>query len=395
MCIAIVKPPKVTIPNSILGYCHENNKDGCGMSYVDNSGELIIYKTMDFTEFMATYKEAFRNNPNSTFLLHFRVATHGTVNEFNCHPFRVNENQVMMHNGTIHKSAPIKSDKNETRSDTQIFNDTILSDMPIGWEKSVGIAELIEDYIGSSKIVTMDSDGEVNMFNDHLGNWHAGCWWSNYSYYKGVRSLVKNKPNHEIHAGPFVYTPATNSTKKKKHIGGTGDTNKGGDWRTYQMDRSLDDIMSIGGRVFKFHNNQKYILQRNTTDNYLWKACNIQGDILTGGAIYTAIANDEDVANVLAKKNNVVHGSKIISKGGSDIRRKYFPCSLCEKTSVPESDLNVIEMRDITRNEPCYDLLCDECLRDLQNISSMGWKVVVGVDDMNEFYTERKMGSPI
>ena len=392
MCIAIVKPPKVTIPNTILTYCHENNKDGCGMSYIDSiTGELITYKTMDFTKFMAEYKEAFRNNPNSTFLLHFRVATHGTVNEFNCHPFQINEHQVMMHNGTIHKCAPDKRDKDEDRNDTQIFNDSILSYLPNGWETSLGVQDLIEDYIGASKVITMNDKGEVNTFNKQLGNEYAGCWWSDYSYYKGVRSLIKVKPTHGIHDGPFVYTQQ-HKKKRNKHTTtpSTGGTTNGC-WAG-GMDLTLEHSMTQGGKIFKFHNNQKFILNRTTADSYLWKACSIHCEVLAGGATFFAKVSDDEVAKKLHPASFVDKKKEV----NGVIRRRFFPCSLCKEAGISEKDINVVEMLDI-EGDICHEFLCDSCLRDLQNVSAIGWRVVTGIEDMDELFTKANthFGSPI
>lgn len=380
MCIAIVKPPRVTIERKLLEYSHQNNKDGMGMTYINQEGVLETFKTMDFEEFMDEYKKAFAENKDSTFLLHFRLATHGSVDEFNCHPFQINPTSVMMHNGTIHKCTPLKSEKDEKRSDTQIFNDEVLKTLPVGWEKSEGIRDMIEDYIGQSKVITMNDEGEVTIFNEGSGHWAKGCWWSNFSYYKGVRSIVKVKPTHGVHEGPFTMTRTTGrkSTATTATTGNSG-SNKG-NWGYAQVDRSLANAEFKDEQIFKYMNAQRFMLRRVDVDNYIWKACNNNGDVMTHGSVHSAACNDKSVDNF----------KRLKGKGAvSGIKRTYFPCSLCDKVSVHQDDLNVVQMKS-SSGYHTHDLLCNGCVRDLQNVQATGWALVTGVSSIAEYFNAER-----
>lgn len=192
MCIAICTSPNTSLTEDQLLNCHTSNKDGCGFAYIstDYSGvrRLKTYKTMDFQKFKKQYYRAVKNNPESPMLVHFRIATHGTVDKFNCHPFKVNKRMVMIHNGIINGMGV---DKN--KSDTQLFNDKILKTLPKGWENSEGISLLIEKFIIGSKMLTLDIDGTVRIYNESAGHWKDGIWFSNNSYVKPSYNVVNFK----------------------------------------------------------------------------------------------------------------------------------------------------------------------------------------------------------
>lgn len=191
MCIAILKPGSIKIPESYLINSYQNNSDGCGFAYIrtDLLGipKLVVEKTMDFNIFLKKYNRAFKNNPESHFLIHFRIATHGTVDKFNCHPFKINKNLAFIHNGVITGLELCKE-----RSDTQVFNDTVLKKLPKEWEKNKSISKLIEKFIGVSKLVTLDINGEYNIYNEKLGHWNEGCWFSNKSYIAKTTVVYNN-----------------------------------------------------------------------------------------------------------------------------------------------------------------------------------------------------------
>lgn len=220
MCIAILKPAGVDISFETLETCYENNRDGCGLAYINKEGKIEIHKSMDFYAFYKIYQACLQENPQSPFLIHFRIATHGTVNEFNCHPFAVGGDIAFIHNGVISK-APSCPDKK--RSDTQMFNDTILKSLPDGWFDSAGAKALIEEYIGTgSKLVVLNKDGRYNIYNEKAGTWEDGCWFSNYSFriyrskyynsdrkfnYRGNDYMYKNGVRHMWDKDTKKYRP--------------------------------------------------------------------------------------------------------------------------------------------------------------------------------------------
>lgn len=179
MCIAIYKPAGCEVSYDEMAISAKNNPDGCGLAFINGDGELEIQKHMDFEAFYLIYQECYEENPDSPFFLHFRIMTHGKINEFNCHPFQIDDDHVMMHNGTIH---PVPKDKTDQKSDTQMFNELILQGLPEGWMDNEPIQWLIEEYIGFSKVLVMNSEGDVQIYNEDKGHWKDGVWYSNESY---------------------------------------------------------------------------------------------------------------------------------------------------------------------------------------------------------------------
>jgi hypothetical protein len=177
MCIAILNPEDVTLDKSVLRTCWDNNTDGAGMLYLDG-GVLKIHKEM--TKFDSFYDEYLRirsAHKDSQVVIHFRISTHGKVNETNCHPFIVDDYWGFVHNGII-SNAPHHNDY----SDTYMFNQEILQKLPKDWMFNDAIYELIVGYIGSSKLVFLNTDNEAYIVNEDMGVWDLGCWFSNKTY---------------------------------------------------------------------------------------------------------------------------------------------------------------------------------------------------------------------
>jgi hypothetical protein len=73
--------------------------------------------------------------------------------------------------------------KNSTINDTQIYNNTILRNLPKGWQRNNAIVKLVEQSIGNrNKFVLMDEIGMYYIINEDAGQWDNGCWYSNTSY---------------------------------------------------------------------------------------------------------------------------------------------------------------------------------------------------------------------
>tara|TARA_R110000868_G_scaffold344082_3_gene605070 strand:+ start:758 stop:1501 length:744 start_codon:yes stop_codon:yes gene_type:complete len=177
MCIAILNT-KNTLSKETLQQCWKSNPDGAGMIYTNN-GQIKTFKEMtDFDKFYKEYAKQRKANKGSNFVLHFRIATSGKIDKTNCHPFNVNKNLAFVHNGMI-SIDPM----NVNVSDTYTFNELILKKLPSTFLNNHAITELIESYIGYSKLIFLDADNEVSILNESLGHWDAqNNWYSNNSY---------------------------------------------------------------------------------------------------------------------------------------------------------------------------------------------------------------------
>lgn len=170
MCVIVVKPAKQTLKKNVFKQCWEHNKDGGGFMYAENN-KIHIFKSMDIEIFWKAYQSIKPHKKDV--VLHFRIATGGPINLENCHPFAVNKNLAFAHNGIL----PIKH--NEKQSDTSVFNDIVLKNLPTNFLEYEGMKTLMEGYIGYDKITFMDSLGNITILNEAEGEWVDGLWFSN------------------------------------------------------------------------------------------------------------------------------------------------------------------------------------------------------------------------
>ena len=186
MCIAILNTKGTTLKKEVLRNCWENNGDGAGILYINNDKKLSVFKEMtSFDNFYNNYSEIKSKYGKRNIVLHFRISTHGRVNETNCHPFLVDDSIGFVHNGMIY-DVPTSTEF----SDTYMFNQTILKNLKEGFEYNETILEMIDTFIGSgSKLVFLNDNDDYFIVNEKAGHWHLGCWFSNTSY-KQVNSWV-------------------------------------------------------------------------------------------------------------------------------------------------------------------------------------------------------------
>lgn len=198
MCIAIMKPEGEILSEQVLRNCMHNNGDGAGFSIIekDDNGkdEINIYKGyFEFKDFW----EAWQPNEDKQAILHFRIATHRMVNGANCHPFRINENLVLAHNGRI-SNLP----DDDEWSDTGVFCDKIIKPFakmhPDFWLNDK-FKWFMENSIGvGNKLIMMDVQGRYMIFNENLGKWDGKTWFSNSTYNYGTKNW-RNDPDEEYY----------------------------------------------------------------------------------------------------------------------------------------------------------------------------------------------------
>ena len=203
MCLLINQRNNKPIKKEYLQTAYTCNNDGAGFSYARN-GKLIINKYRNFNKFYKAYKTAVHSYGNeSDFIIHFRLATNGVEKGvFNVHPFKISDKLVFAHNGVLDV-------KNHTKkSDTQVFNNFILKELPDNFLKSKAHIILLEGFIGSDKLVFLDNKGSSTIINEGRGHWNESnnTWYSNRSY--KPREIYYN--NNYAHFPYNNYKPHTN-----------------------------------------------------------------------------------------------------------------------------------------------------------------------------------------
>lgn len=212
MCLAILKKPNANIPRNYLERGFAGNPHGAGFSYV-KKGKLFIEKGFfTFDEFWAAYSENVTDDLLAT--VHFRLATHGARNAFNCHPFVIRETAAkeptmsLIHNGIIGDFGNVMRDGQHV-SDTAHFcidfAKPLLSALP---EKSLSFSSFrdarkagfkydnasrdfkiayavylgLRGVSGLAKLCIISRTGDYIIVGENQGDWDNGVWYSNCGY---------------------------------------------------------------------------------------------------------------------------------------------------------------------------------------------------------------------
>jgi predicted glutamine amidotransferase len=193
VCVICVKPVGVEMPSEDrMSDMFHANSDGAGFMFVRNDKVVIRkgFMKMKHLRKGLTQEEVTKDD---LVVLHFRIATAGSVRPANTHPFplssnerelralRLETNVAMAHNGILQ----YEEDKKADLSDTMTFVRDILSDPAIKdsiFEKAV--YDLLDMSIGSSKMVFIDKDRNYLL----LGAWSQdttskdGMFYSNLNF---------------------------------------------------------------------------------------------------------------------------------------------------------------------------------------------------------------------
>ena len=217
------------------------NKDGAGVSYFQDV--MQIEKGYFDKDVFKNRVEEILYNTEHDVIIHLRNASVGNISVDNSHPFYMSKKDMaLIHNGTIRH---IDTEKNQT--DSQAMAE-LLDGLPYGFEYNDGYDELIEDYIGYSKLVIMRDDGTTRIYNEYLGEQVHNVWFSN-DYYK-------KSTDHCSVCGKRLYLKADKdrgycgtcaSDYEKKDDSKTTCAYCGGqiDAKRYACDKCLDSLESI------------------------------------------------------------------------------------------------------------------------------------------------------
>lgn len=179
MCI-IIYNSKGKLDSHELQTASKANPDGAGLMYAVH-GKLIVFKDRKNQKTIEMYFKVRKTYPNIPIVLHFRISTDGGVNTENCHPYSVNKDIAVCHNGILTKYTGKQTDK----SDTRIFIDDLLKPFATEIIWTVPFMRLVEQAISfGNKFVLMNNKGESYILNESLGHWDKKKenWYSNSSY---------------------------------------------------------------------------------------------------------------------------------------------------------------------------------------------------------------------
>lgn len=240
MCMLCVIPPHTTPTRERLENSALNNPHGFGFGIAIPSEKRIhVERTMNPDTSINRFLELRAKYPEGYAVWHARLATHGSTNVDNCHPFRVGKDNLtyLAHNGIL----PVIETDAE-RSDTRIFaEDTLPAMGGVSVLDNDQVLNVLEDFTSGSKvaILTLNPAAKHQLYLLHENKgWtdDTGVWWSNdtckaiksyssYTYYGSDYSnswhsdrdydfygyTKKNKPNNCLVCSSTLLTEKFNA----------------------------------------------------------------------------------------------------------------------------------------------------------------------------------------
>jgi predicted glutamine amidotransferase len=163
MCVIIVKKQGSNLPaRSILECAARYNPHGFGFCTKDR-----MYKTLDFNHFM---KEVEKVGKSENCIIHFRLATTGSIKPANAHPFRQG-NVFFAHNGVLH----IETQNDRTDSET-FFEQTLYPAICRYGIHSKEVSNIMQKVSSCSRFAVMQGK-TLKTFGGFTK--YEGCYYSN------------------------------------------------------------------------------------------------------------------------------------------------------------------------------------------------------------------------
>ena len=180
MCIIIVSNKNKKIPNEHIKLASELNCDGFGMSASVNN-KLFVYKSISInSDDIIKLYNSIRQVATGDIVLHFRLATHGDISDKLCHPFYVNKDLVMFHNGVMRDSVSGYNGHNKNESDTKAFVNNVLKNFKKGFQNNETVMNMISTSVGEyNKLCFLDSTGRTTYTLSDKWVEHNGILYSN------------------------------------------------------------------------------------------------------------------------------------------------------------------------------------------------------------------------
>ena len=166
MCCIIYKPKGVQMPSlDTLAKIKKLNHNGYGFVSTDH-----FHKGLDYRTFLRHLSEV---GDDEDCIIHFRLATHGSICRANCHPF-VENGVYFAHNGVL----PIQSVNDMTDSEIFFRGQVYPLVMKYGYESKV-TESMMMAAAGSSKFAMMYK-GKVKLYGDYTklnGVYYSNLRW--------------------------------------------------------------------------------------------------------------------------------------------------------------------------------------------------------------------------
>lgn len=180
MCCIIYKPKGTEMPSlGILNKIMRCNHDGYGFVSTRHH-----FKSLDYHKFLGHLANV---GKDEECLIHMRLATHGSVCKYNCHPFRAG-NIWFMHNGILN----IEPIEDRTDSETSFLQKIYPVIQKYGFN-SMEAEKTINSVIGCSRFAFMHN-GKVSLYGSYQklnGVYYSNMRWASNKLTFGI--MFENK----------------------------------------------------------------------------------------------------------------------------------------------------------------------------------------------------------
>ncbi len=175
MCLIVFSPHGELVSRDVFDCARTENPDGIGvMSCL--GAEKFVGKRAARRAWRYITRELY-GIPHA---VHFRYATHGSINRALCHPFESKSGALVMHNGVIHKTAKYAT---LNCSDTSLFVQWYMEHVPdpVEQKEHERFKRRLEKDLsyGNKMVIYHPFSDSWTIANEDEGYWKEGLWYSN------------------------------------------------------------------------------------------------------------------------------------------------------------------------------------------------------------------------
>lgn len=188
--------------DGLIADVYASNSDGLGVMYSDGR-KLHVHKVLPKSA--AEARRFIESLPDSDQMIacHWRMKTHGLIDMANCHPYQVNADTYLAHNGVLHTGNAADPEK----SDTWHFINDYLSAVPTDTLHNPQFLRLVGEFVKNNRFAIMSADGRLSVVNREQGIETHGIWFSNtYAWSPGLLIegyAAKDTPLYPPHGWAF------------------------------------------------------------------------------------------------------------------------------------------------------------------------------------------------
>lgn len=204
------------MPREEAESCFISNSHGAGFAYIKD-GEVKVEKGyFSFEKFWEDFEPIQEENDDPK-LVHFRIATSGHKDKTNCHPWQIDKDHALIHNGIISHYSLAES----RYSDTGLFTHYIMKKIVrygLDEHDKPHMRWLIEGTIGGfNKVAVLTSNGNFTLYNKDKWHVHNGIWYSNHDYDNSF-FLERRNGVHRTHMHTDYDEDFSSSVPKKPRL---------------------------------------------------------------------------------------------------------------------------------------------------------------------------------